>query len=230
MHSHLVSRRAKPSRSPSSKHKPKQGAEALEEIHLVPIEQLRPTQVAVGMRTVTYKRRKIEDAVGRRKRLEKLLGKRPIPAVRGPGGELYIIDHHHFGLALWQAQIPMAYTRVIDDLSHCDEDDFWHEMEAVGRLYPYDEQGRRVSPHELPAWLHSLRHDPYRDIAWEIREAGGFDKVATPYAEFRWADFLRERIPLPQIRKDYESALNEALRLARTRAAAHLPGYLGRMC
>lgn len=197
------------------------------DIKLVGIETLRPTQMAVGMRSVTHKRSKLDGVIGRRKQIEKLLSKRPIPVVRGPGRELFVIDHHHFGLALWQAQIDKAYIRVVDDLAHIPQAAFWRRMEAAGRLYPFDENGQRVEPWSLPPWLHSLRHDVYRDLAWEVREAGGFRKVATPYAEFRWADFLRDRISLPAIRRDYEAARASALRLCRTKAAAGLPGFAG---
>jgi hypothetical protein len=198
-----------------------------EEIRLVPIEHLRPTQMAVGMRAVTYKRRKLECAIGSRKRIEKLLGKRPIPAVSGPGGELFIVDHHHFGLALWQAEIQVAYARIIDDLSDVGTEQFWTRMEAVGRLYPFDENGERVAPSRLPTWLYALRHDPYRDLAWAAREDGGFAKASTPYAEFRWADFLRARIPLNLLRRDWEAATDRAVKLCHSRAAAHMPGYVG---
>ena len=198
------------------------------EIMLVPVELLRPTQMAVGMRAVTYKRRKLEDLAGSRKRFWKLLGKRPIPAVRGPGGDLFIVDHHHFGLALWQAEVDAVYTRIVDDLSALDGAEFWSHMESQGRLYPFDENGERVTPSCLPTWLYALRHDPYRDLAWEVREAGGFAKVATPFVEFRWADFVRTRISQSVIRRDWEDAAVLALKLCRSRAAADLPGYLGR--
>ena len=197
------------------------------DIELVGIETLRPTQMAVGMRSVIHKRNKLDGVIGRRKQIEKLLSKRPIPVVRGPGRELFVIDHHHFGLALWQAQIDQAYIRVVDDLAHIPQATFWRRMEAAGRLYLFDENGQRVEPWSLPTWLHSLRHDVYRDLAWEVRESGGFRKVRTPYAEFRWADFLRDRISLPTIRRDYSAARTTALRLCRSKAAAGLPGFHG---
>lgn len=160
-----------------------------------PLEALRPTQMAVGMRSVTRKQRKVENRAGKRKKIEKLLCKRPIPAVRGPDGALFIVDHHHFGLALCLAQVKTAYVHVIDDISQLSRHAFWQRMEAEGRLYPYDEFGRRIPPSLLPTSLHALRHDPFRDLAWEVREAEGFDKAPEPYAEFHWANFFREQIP-----------------------------------
>lgn len=191
----------------------------------VPLESLRPTQMAVGMRSVSRKRRKLESRVGKHKQIEKILISRPIPAVRGPGGALFIIDHHHFGLALWQAEVESAYAHVIDDISRLSPAAFWRRMEADGRLYPYDEAGQRIEPSLLPTWLHALRHDLFRDLAWDVREAGGFQKVAVPYAEFRWANFFRERIALSTLRRDHKNALRKALKLCRSKDAAHLPGY-----
>lgn len=199
-----------------------------DEIVLVPVESLRPTQMAVGMRAVTSKRRKIESRVSNPKRARKVLSSKPIPAVKGPGGELFMIDHHHFGLALWQAEFDCAYARIIDDRSAMAPDDFWQSMEADNCLYPFDEGGQRVEPSKLPIWLHALRHDPYRDLAWEVRESGGFRKVRVPFAEFRWANYFRDRIALSLVRRNYKAAFDVALDLCRTNAASRLPGFVAR--
>jgi hypothetical protein len=195
-------------------------------IELVAVESLRPTQVAVGMRAVTWKRRKLEARVGKGKPIDKILSGRPLPAVRGPGRELYIVDNHHFGLALWQAEVESVYARVIEDCSALAPQSFWRHMEGAGRLYPFDENGERISPSRLPTWLHALRHDPFRDLAWQVREAGGFAKVATPFAEFRWATFFRHHISLATVRRNHEACVRKAMKLCRAREAAHLPGYI----
>ena len=200
----------------SDRHKPIQ----------VQIESLRPTQMAVGMRSVKFKRRRLESRSA--KSIRKFLNGRPIPAVCGPGGELFIIDNHHFGLALWHAEVDGAYARIIDDKSALSPAAFWKRMEIEGRLYPYDEEGRRVAPDRLPLGLHELRHDPYRDLAWEVREAGGFVKSKVPYAEFRWANFFRESIGLSTVRRNYDAAIDRAMKLCRSKEAASLPGYIGR--
>ena len=182
--------------------------------------------MAVGMRSVKVKQRKLENRSD--KRIEKILSGRPIPAVRGPGGELFIIDHHHFGLALCNAEFEKAYAKVIDDKSSLDPAMFWRRMESDGRLYPYDENGCRVAPEEMPTRLEELRHDPFRDLAWKVREEGGFHKSAIPYAEFQWANFFRERIKPALVRRNRDSAMGKALKLSRSRSAADLPGYIGK--
>jgi hypothetical protein len=194
-------------------------------VELVDLAFLRPTQMAVGMRSVKYKRRKIEHR--RSGRIEKVLAGRPIPAVVGPKGQLFMIDHHHFGLALWQADVTAAYVRVIDDKSRLGQAAFVKEMEADGRLYPYDEDGQRVGFKQLPKTLCGLRNDPYRDLAWEVREAGGYAKSRVPYAEFTWANFFRERISLASVERNYDGAIAKAMKLTRHAAARDLPGCLG---
>lgn len=190
-----------------------------------PLEAFRPTQMAVGMRSVTRKLQKIEKRADKPEKIEKTLFNRPIPAVYGPGGGLFMVDHHHFGMALCLADLETAYVRVIADASDLSRAAFWKRMETDGRLYLYDEHGKRVSPSRLPTSLSGLRHDPFRDLAWDVREADGFRKVTRPYAEFEWANFFRAHIPLASLRRDPKSALREALKLCRSRAAAHLPGF-----
>lgn len=193
---------------------------------IIRIEQLRPTQMAVGMRAVTFKRRKLEHRATKRRPLKKLALERAIPAIRGPGGEVFMVDNHHFGLAMWQAEQRKAQVVILGDLAHLSNDEFWSQMESSGLLYPFDESGNRVDPEELPLWLHSLRHDPFRDLAWSVREAGGFRKVRVPFVEFRWANYFRNHIPLECLRDSYSSAVRKAMKLSRSSDAKRLPGYV----
>ena len=192
---------------------------------MVPLESLRPTQVTVGMRAVKHMRLRLENLGP--KAVRKILARRPIPAVKGPGGALFIIDHHHLGLALWHAQVESACACVIDDKSGLAPGAFWRRMELEGKLHPFDEDGRRVPVAALPVGLHELRHDPFRDLAWEVRKAGGFRKSRIPFAEFQWARFFRERIAMSTLRRDPDGAFEKAIRLSLSRSAAELPGYSG---
>jgi hypothetical protein len=194
----------------------------------VPLSLLRPTQAAVGMRSVANKRRKLEKHVGREKKFDRFLDRRPIPSVRGPADRLYMVDHHHLGLALWQADVEMAYVTIIEDLSQLPMALFWRRMEAGGWLHPFDGAGRRIAPSKLPMKLTGLDHDCFRDLAWSVREAGGFRKTRTPFAEFAWADFYRTRLDEGLILRDYDQAVRRAMKLSRSRDAHGLPGYTGR--
>lgn len=189
---------------------------------------IRPTQVAVGMRAVAAKREKVETRFRKPSKIFAFLERKPLPAVRGPGDGLYIIDHHHLSLALWQSDVEEAFVRVLGDLSGLRKPLFWKHMAANGWMHPFDETGRRVGSHELPHAIHALRPDPYRDLAWSVREEGGFEKSRAPYSEFRWAQYFRERIALSSVKRNYDRALERALTLAHAPEAQHLPGYIGR--
>lgn len=192
----------------------------------VPLAMLRPTQATIGMRAVVHKHAKVTRRLDKRRRLERFLDARPIPSVRGPGGQLFIIDHHHLSLALWLAEIESAIVTVLDDLSALPPAGFWRRMEVSGRLYPFDEAGVRMTPSQLPRTLMQLRPDIYRDLSWSVREQGGFEKSPVPFAEFRWAEFFRRRIAERTVATDYTGAIERAMELARSRAASSLPGYL----
>jgi hypothetical protein len=200
----------------------------LKETLRISLERLRPTQVAVGMLAVAAKREKLAERSRRPKKLKRFLAQRPIPAVQGPEGNFHIVDHHHLGLALWQSEIDCAFVQVIDDLSTMPRARFWSCMEAEGRLYPFDEQGRRISPAQLPASISNLKHDPFRDLAWAVRENGGFQKSGVPYSEFRWAQFFRDHFSERQLHTDFAKSLRNAMKLATRREAAALPGYRGK--
>lgn len=194
----------------------------------VPLEELRPTQMAVGMRAVDAKREKVERRARNNRKLRRFLEDRPIPAVRGPNDDLFIIDHHHLSLALLKSDVEEAFVTVVGDLSHLPRKRFLHKMAGLGLLHAYDGHGRAVPPTKLPERLDDLRSDPYRDLAWSVRGAGGFAKTGKPYAEFRWADFFRTRIPRSTVRRDFDYAHDRAMWLARSREAARMPGYISR--
>ena len=70
-----------------------------------------------------------------------------------------------------------------------------------------------------------LLDDPYRSLAGYVRNAGGFDKTPTAFAEFLWADFFRTRVTIGPTRADFNNAVQRALPLAGSNEAAGLPGY-----
>jgi hypothetical protein len=72
-----------------------------------------------------------------------------------------------------------------------------------------------------------LIDDPYRSLAGELRRAGGFAKDTTPFSEFLWANFLRQRIKRKLIERDFDRAMERALALAKSTDAGYLPGWCG---
>jgi hypothetical protein len=197
-------------------------------VHEIIINELRPTQITVGMIEVEEKRRHIAKMMrDRPHRLARYIADHAIPAVAGYDGHYFLVDHHHLGRALWEARVKTAPFEIIGDLSAFEQDDFWREMERQHWVHPYDETGRKRDFSEIPHHLKLLRDDPFRSLAAYVRDAGGYEKTPAPFAEFVWADFFRERIEAAKLAGHrFETAIERGITLARHAAAAHLPGYI----
>jgi hypothetical protein len=200
----------------------------LRKVREIIINELRPTQITVGMIEVGDKRRHIAKMMRDcPHRLAHYIADHAIPTVAGYDGRYFLVDHHHLGRALWEAGVETGPFDVIGDLSALEKDAFWREMERQHWVHPYDETGRKRDFTEIPHHLKSLRDDPYRSLAALVRNAGGYEKTAAPFAEFVWADYFRKRIEAAKLAKHwFETAVKQGITLARHAAAAHLPGYI----
>lgn len=190
-----------------------------------PVAELRPTQMTVGFHEVEEKRRRF----GERSRHAEghFLGRHMLPTVIGPKGRRYLIDNHHLAFALMREGVEAVLVSSVADLSSLSKGAFWTFLDNRAWCHPYDAQGGRRDFDDIPTALKDLEDDPYRSLAGDLRHAGGYAKDLAPYAEFLWADFLRRRIKTKTIARDYDEALARALKLARTRDAAFLPGWCG---
>jgi hypothetical protein len=74
-----------------------------------------------------------------------------------------------------------------------------------------------------------LIDDPFRSLAGELRRVGGFAKDTMPFSEFLWADFLRRRVKRKMVETDFDRALEQALKLAKSHDADYLPGWCGQV-
>lgn len=191
----------------------------------IPIDELRPTQMTVGFREVAEKRREWRDRSD--KGAGEYLGRHMVPAVLGPKDRHYLVDHHHLAFALIEEKQPDVLVSVIADLSRLSKASFWTYLDNRAWCHPYDEEGRRRDFEALPKRVSDLKDDPYRSLAGELRQAGGFAKDTTPFSEFLWADFLRSRVSRKQIETRFKAALEKALTLARSDDAGYLPGWCG---
>lgn len=189
------------------------------------LEKLHPTQITVGKEEVALKRKEWSK-LGKKAR-DTSLQQHWFPAVMGPDGKHYIVDHHHFGLALLQEEVKTGWLLLLKDLSYLNPANFWTVMDHHQWVHPYDNDGIRRDFAAVPARLEHLEDDPYRSLAGELRRAGGFAKDVTPFSEFLWADFLRQRITLASVQKDFAKALLKAKNLANTQEARYLPGWSG---
>jgi hypothetical protein len=194
-------------------------------LHPTPILSLRPTQMTIGMVEVYRKR----DAWSKKtsEDLAKFLAAHMVPVITGLAGEPYLIDHHHLARALYEEGVKSVFVTVVADLSRLPADHFWNVMSFHGWTHPYDSKGRRREYSELPKTVKTMEDDPYRSLAGELRNLGGFAKDSSPFSEFLWADFLRPRIKAKAIKADLAAALTKAMTLAKTGEADYLPGWCG---
>ncbi len=188
-------------------------------------ESLSPTQITVGMIEVRDKRKQL--AALKPAEQEEFLRAHALPVVMGPGGRLYITDHHHLGRAALEAGVGKLFCEIEADFSARDWADFWKEMEDNSWVHPLDEHGVRHIYSRLPERLAQMIDDVYRSLAAYVRNAGGFDKTGKAYAEFVWADFFRRNVAVEVLTADFEAAVRTALPIARCHRAKSLPGFKG---
>jgi hypothetical protein len=187
------------------------------------VKDLRPTQLTVGMLEVEVKRKRLAGMSAAVR--ESFLEAHPMPAVLGPGGELYITDHHHLARAAFDLKIDQACFEVDEDFSSMSQDKFWAEMDKQSWVHPLDHNGVRHRYGSIPPTLDKLVDDVYRSVAGFVRDAGGYDKTHTAFAEFIWADFFRRQIPIEDVTEDFKSAVKRGIELARSPLAKRIPGF-----
>jgi hypothetical protein len=193
--------------------------------HPVAIDDLKPTQMTLGFREVDRR-------VDRLRRLaqedgEKLLRKHVIPVVKGPKQRYHVIDHHHLCRALQLAGSEKVSVTVILNLERLEKDAFWTFLDNKGLVHPYDDGGKRRAYAEIPKSVKEMSDDPFRSLAGALRRIGGYSKDTTPFSEFLWADFLRRRFKREDALNQFETTLDAAFKLAKSKEADFLPGWCG---
>jgi len=191
-----------------------------------PLGELHPTQLTIGFIEVDEKKKRLLALKPDAQR--EFMQAHPVPAVLGPGGKLYITDHHHLARAALDAGLKTAFCDVEADLSTTGATGFWAAMEEKSWVHPLDEHGVRHIYSRIPSTIGSLVDDVYRSLAGFVRDAGGYDKTPTAFAEFIWADFFRRNVPVELLTADFHAAVRVALPLAQGRLAKRIPGYNGK--
>lgn len=194
-------------------------------VHPVPIADLRPTQITVGMREVEAKRRAWKARDG--DKAGEFLGRHMVPVIQGRKDRFYVIDHHHLTRALIEEGQETVIVTVVANLKKLEPESFWFVLDAHNWMHPFDENGRRQNYEAIPKSVMGLVDDPFRSLAGELRLMGGFAKDTTPFSEFLWADFLRHRLKRSDVETHFESALMQAITLAKSDEANYLPGWCG---
>ncbi|KAL0206440.1 hypothetical protein P9112_001747 [Eukaryota sp. TZLM1-RC] len=212
----------------------------------IEISKLHPTQFSVGEWQVYCE---IEDIHNYWSSCSDIvtLYKQINPPVVLLNDSFYVLDNHHFLRSLYEINntepinCPLLFGKdpgerfVFVKLvgrygkQFCAEEQFFEHMLSKHHLFPYH-RGMHVPPALLPSAIADLRDDHYRSLAFIVRQFGGFSPQQAKnvyYAEFRWAQFFRERLKLPKNFvpvKHYQIVL-AALELAHSSAASWLPGY-----
>ncbi len=187
------------------------------------VKDLCPTQLTIGLLEVEAKKKGLRELST--KDQANFLAAHPMPVVFGPGKKMYITDHHHLARAALDLKIDQACFEVEADLSDLSQDKFWSHMDKESWVHPLDQNGVRHRYQSIPKTLDKLVDDLYRSVAGFVRDAGGYDKTRTAFAEFIWADFFRRNIAIEDVIADFDSAVKRGLELSRSPIAKRIPGF-----
>ena len=178
------------------------------EIYKIRVRDLAPTQFAVGRAEVAVRagrlKKKYKKVPRKMVALHDYLRVRPIPVVIR-NDSFYLVDHHHLVRTLYDALHKeegsklCAFVEVLANGSTLERVYFWKQMHKRNWVYLFDRDGAGPQqPERLPSHIKDLAFDPYRSLAWIVRDHHGYLKNDAPFSEFKWASFFRTRILLDQ--------------------------------
>jgi len=192
----------------------------------LPLQELCPTQLTVGMRKVEQKRAELKNMS--EKKREARIAAQLYPAVKGPDKKYHLLDHHHEALAVLADDGGREVgVGVVCDLSGLSREEFWVYLDHRSWVHCYDQHGKRRPFDAVPKKLEDMADDPYRSLATDVHEQGGFAKPDEPFYEFLWANYFRQRITASLVKRKYDAAVQKALKLARSDKSEFLPGWAG---
>ncbi|MGK5083711.1 ParB/Srx family N-terminal domain-containing protein [Bdellovibrionota bacterium FG-1] len=168
------------------------------------INELHPTQPEVGKREVDSKREKFK-ALRKEgtEKFEKFKRAKIVPAVIGPYGGFYLVDHHHTAIALSEIGEAEVYVKIIKNWSKLKVDQplatrmgrFWEKMKEQHLAWFERENGNILDPlsAEWPTSLAECGNNQLRAVVSELIENGVIEKVQKPFFEFYLSKYLREK-------------------------------------
>ena len=170
----------------------------------IPIADLRPTQLTLGMSEVAARAAKIAKLPADDR--ETYIDGKAIPHVIGPGKKLFIVDHHHLVRALWSLGIgEAALGDRLADWSDLEVKAFWRKMESNGFCWPIDADGNRRPYAAIPDRIGDLTDNVWRSLARRVR-GKAFENLDTPFQEFMWGDYFRTFMSRRLIESHFELA------------------------
>jgi hypothetical protein len=165
--------------------------------------------------------------------------KRRVPHVLGPGGRIFMTDHHHLARALWE----MGKTKIVlgerirdfsqvapapdpkakpSPLLHA----FWCRMDEEKLCWPVDTEGNRRPFAAIPDHISKLGDNPWRTLARTVRDKAFVDDD-TAFQEFMWGEYFRSFMTRRLVDEQPEIAAKTAIRVGELPDAQDLPGYKG---
>ncbi|KAL0241035.1 hypothetical protein GEMRC1_006271 [Eukaryota sp. GEM-RC1] len=119
----------------------------------------------------------------------------------------------------------LVAVTIIDELD-VERSHFWKEMQDRRYVYPLY-HGKDLDPAMLPHNISELKSDPFRSVAFIVRELGGFVSNGEYYQEFAWANFFRKHLRnfkyfSPEKHLD---VIRDAFKLLDHEDAKDLPGF-----
>jgi hypothetical protein len=190
----------------------------------LPILSLKPAQIAIGLLEVEAK---MKDYVHMtRDEFHAYSREHPVPVVQSPQG-CYIIDHHHLCRAFHELGHHHIDVAIQADFSGSDPAKFWELMESRSWVLPQDQFGVRHPYHHLPIDIRGMADDPYRSLVWSLKERTCWHKVNVPFAEFKVANFFRDKVEIQNTRESFDLAVEAAICLLKalpSEQLAQVPG------
>jgi len=215
-------------------------------VFFIPITEfsknIQPTQFQFGKPSVDNRIKKFKKKKSL-KDLNQYLAKKPIPFIEGPFSKKWIIDRHHFSLALIKSKsffltkkfelknIMVAFQKVQLKTSRpiykMTMAEFESELLKRKMIYPY-KNGKLMPIEHLPAKIEDLTVDYSRGLSWLVRKSGAYQKTSIPFAEFYWAKYLKSNLDIEQ-QVYTRNTLKKAIRLAliENEETRELPGFNG---
>lgn len=164
------------------------------------ILRLGVTQFGVGQIEIEERKRRLAKKMGvsvaelplflknHPRKLKRILKKKPVLTVLGPGQKYYVVDHHHWLTILHQLGVKEVYytLRPNSDFSRFSDEDFFIKLKKLELMYNFDEDGNELNPlHLRHLTIADLDTYNWRGLVGLIRDAGGIKKMDTPFFEIK---------------------------------------------
>ena len=193
----------------------------------IKLEKMHPTQFSVGQLEVDVRAEKFQDMS--QDELKKYFKKHAATVVVGPGEIFYVVDGHHRASALWKIGESSMPATIAANLSDLTNEEFEKEMVENHWTWLLDENGQSGKTFaDLPSHVEDLADNPYRSLAWLVRQEGGYAKSNELWGDFLWSEYFRAHLTISKSDTQLKKALKDALKIVHLPAARNLPGYISK--